>query len=120
MSKKETILERIKIAYDAIDDKQGEEITVIDIQGISVLADYFIIAHGNNTNHIQALIDNVDEKLSKAGYQAKSIEGTKNGGWILMDYTDFIIHIFGKQERLFYDLERIWLDGREVVDMKTV
>ena len=103
-----------KLAYDALDDKQGMDIKVLDIHDVSVLADYFIIAHGNNQNHVQALIDSVDEALSKNGYPIKSVEGYQTGSWILMDAERVIIHVFHKDARLFYDLERIWSDGRTI------
>jgi ribosome-associated protein len=106
--------EMVKIAYEALEDKKGEDIRVIEIKDISVLADYMIIANGTNTSQTQALMDSVDEKLSKAGVMNKRIEGTKNSTWILMDYGDVIVHIFSKEDRLFYDLERIWRDGRTI------
>ena len=99
-------------AIAALEDKKGEDITVIDISGVSVLADYFIIANGTNHNQVQALIDSVGEKLAKMGYEPKNIEGYQTGNWILMDYNDIIVHVFDKQNRLFYDLERIWRDGK--------
>ena len=101
-----------KLAYRALDDKQGMDIKILDIHDISVLADYFIIAHGNNANHVQALIDAVDDELSKNGYPVKSVEGYQSGTWILMDCERVIVHVFHKDARLFYDLERIWSDGR--------
>ena len=106
-------LDYVKIAYEALNDKKAEDIRVLDIQGVSVIADYFIIANGNNANQLQALIDNVEEKLAKAGLHPKQTEGV-NTNWILMDYNDFIVHIFSKEDRLFYDLERIWSDGKEI------
>ncbi|NDL67925.1 ribosome silencing factor [Anaerotalea alkaliphila] len=117
MSQNLSTLEKLKIASDAIKDKKGEDVRILDIRGLSVLADYFIIAHGNNVNHVQAMVDAVDEKLSKAGVEPKNVEGAKSGGWTLMDYTDFIVHVFGKQERMFYDLEKLWTDGKEVIDL---
>ena len=87
---------------------------MIDISKISVLADYFIIAGGNNIRQIQSIADNVEEKLGKAGVAPKSMEGYNTSNWILMDYRDIIIHIFNQEERLFYDLERIWADGTTV------
>ena len=97
-------LNMVKIAYDALDDKLAEDIKIIDIRSISVLADYFIIADGNN----------VQEELFKAGYEMKQMEGYREGNWILLDFGDIIIHIFDKENRLFYDLERIWKDGHHV------
>lgn len=101
-----------KIAYDALDEKKGYDIKVIDISEITMIADYFLIASGDNGNQIQALINNVEEQMHKAGYAAKRIEGNKNSTWVLMDFGDIIVHIFDKEDRLFYDLERIWADGK--------
>lgn len=106
-----------KIAFDALEDKKGVNIKVIDISSISILADYFIIAGGTNENQVKALADNVEEKLAKVDLMPKQIEGYDNANWILMDYQDVIIHIFNEQDRLFFDLERIWSDG-QLVDAK--
>ena len=110
----EEALKMLKIAYDALDDKQAQDIKILDIRDITVLADYFIIAHGNNKNHIQALIDQTEEKLFINGYTPKQVEGYQSASWILLDYGNIIIHIFNKEDRFFYDLERIWSDGKEV------
>ena len=107
------IKEKVKLAFGALEDKKGGDIRMIDISGVSVIADYFIIASGDNINQVQAMTDNVEEVLGRAGYYAK-IEGYRGGGWILMDYGDLVVHVFSKEDRLFYDLERIWRDGREV------
>lgn len=109
-----TSKEIAKIAYHAIDDKKGIDISVIDISEVSILADYFIIAGGNNINQIKAIADNVMEELGKSGLHAKNVEGYSNANWILMDYNDVIIHIFNQDDRLFYDLERIWRDGKDI------
>ena len=106
-----------KIAFDALEDKKGVNIKVIDISNISILADYFIIAGGTNENQVKALADNVEEKLAEADTMPRQIEGYDNANWILMDYQDVIIHIFNEQDRLFFDLERIWSDG-QLVDVK--
>lgn len=110
--------EMVKLAYQALSDKKGEDIKIIDIQAVSVLADYFIIADGSNPSQVQAMADNVEEVLEKAGCEKKQIEGYQNANWILMDYKDVIIHILCKEDRLFYDLERIWRDGRTFIDVK--
>ncbi len=103
-----------RIAYKALEDKKGEDIKIIDISNVSVLADYFIIANGTNKNQVQALVDNVQEELDKVGVQVKQVEGYRMGNWILLDYGDIIIHVFSKEDRLFYDLERIWRDGKDI------
>ena len=107
--------EIVKIAYDALEEKLGEDIEIIKIDEISVIADYLIIASGRNQNQLNAMIDFVDEKLTMAGYNSKRIEGNKKSSWVLMDYGDVIVHVFSKEDRLFYDLERIWKDGRAVM-----
>ena len=101
-----------KLAVEALEDKKGEDIRVIDIREVSVLADYFLIASGSNGNQVQAMADNVEEELGKAGYPCKQVEGYQSANWILMDYGDIIVHVFDKEDRLFYDLERIWRDGK--------
>lgn len=102
------------LAVEALEDKKAEDIAIIDISEVSVIADYFIIAGGNNKSQIQALSDVVDEKLGRAGLPLKQIEGYNNANWILLDFGDIIVHIFDKENRLFYDLERIWCDGKKI------
>ncbi len=104
--------EMTKIVIDALADKKAVDVRVIDISNVTVMADYFIIAHGTNKNQVQAMIDNVEEKMGKAGYVPRQIEGYQNANWILMDYGDIIVHVFDQENRLFYDLERIWKDGK--------
>lgn len=106
--------EMAKIACMALADKKGEDIRVIDISQVSVLADYFIIANGSNESQVRALVDNVEEELAKRGYHAKQREGYGLGNWVLLDFADVIVHIFDKENRLFYDLERIWSDGKQM------
>lgn len=104
----------VKKAYDALSDKKGEDIKVIEIGKLSTVADYFIIANGSNAPHVESLVDNVEEELLKENIHAERIEGVKSSGWILMDYNDVVVHVFSKEDRLFYDLERIWRDGKEI------
>ncbi|MGN0369784.1 MAG: ribosome silencing factor [Butyrivibrio sp.] len=104
----------VKELYAAIEDKKGENIRIIDISGVSVIADYFIIANGNNVNQVQAIADSVDEIMVKNNLPAGRIEGYNSANWILMDYGNVIVHIFSKEDRLFYDLERIWRDGKNI------
>ncbi len=106
--------EMTKLAIRALEDKKAQDIKVIDISEISTVADYFIIASGKNRSQIQAMCDNVDETMEKAGVFKKQTEGYQTANWILMDYGDIIVHIFDKENRLFYDLERIWRDGKEI------
>ena len=107
-------MEMARLAIEALEDKKAEDIRVIDISDVSVIADYFLIAGGSNRSQIQALCDNVEEKLGKAGYFCRQKEGYDTANWILMDFGVVIVHIFDKENRLLYDLERIWRDGRQV------
>lgn len=109
-----TSKELAKLAVKALDDKKGEDISIIDISEVSVVADYFIIAGGSNRSQIQAMADNVDEIIGKNGGSLRQMEGYESGNWVLLDFTDVIVHIFDKENRLFYDLERIWRDGKIV------
>ncbi len=106
--------EMARIAVAALEEKKAKDVRIIDISNVTVLADYFLIASGSNRNQVQAMADNAQEALYKAGFQAKQVEGYQTANWILMDYRDIIIHIFDEENRLFYDLERIWRDGKEV------
>ena len=107
-------LEMVRLACKTLNEKKALDIKVIDIHEVSVIADYFVIASGGNLNQVQAMVDNVEEQLGRAGYEPKQVEGTRGSNWILMDYGDLIIHVFDEENRLFYDLERIWRDGKEV------
>ena len=108
-----TSKEMAKIAYAALEEKKANDIKIIDISNVSVLADYFIIASGSNRNQVQAMVDSVQEDLYKqAGVEAKQSEGYQSANWILLDYADIIVHVFDEENRLFYDLERIWRDGK--------
>lgn len=107
-------IEMVKAAYEALSDKKGEDISIIDIRKVSVMADYFIIASGMNVNQVQAMVDNVEEELGKRGFICKQMEGYQTANWILMDYGDIIVHVFDRENRLFYDLERIWRDGKTI------
>ena len=113
------LLEVVKKAVTALEDKKAEDITVIDIGEVSSIADYFIIANGSNANQLAAMQDAVDEAFYKSGYHAKQIEGNRNSTWILIDYNEVIVHLFSKEDRLFYDLERIWKDGK-VLDLSEI
>ena len=103
-----------RTAWHALDEKKGEDIRVINISQVSVIADYFIIANGSSNSQVNALVDNVEEKMHEAGFTLKQREGYGAGTWVLLDYGDVIIHVFDRENRSFYNLERIWSDGMEV------
>ena len=106
------LTEEEKECMKLLDEKLAEDIVVIDMSIDSPICDYFVIASASNQNQVQAMVDNVDETLGRAGFEAKQIEGTRNSSWVLMDYGDMIVHVFDEENRLFYDLERIWRDGK--------
>ena len=111
-------MERAKLivtkAYQALSDKKGEDIKVIEIGKISTVADYFVIANGSNAPHVESLVDSVEEELGKHGFDARQKEGHGLGNWVLLDFGQVVVHVFDKENRHFYDLERIWRDGNLV------
>lgn len=110
-----TSKELVKTAVAALEDKKAFDIEIIDISHISVLADYFIIANGSNRTQVQAMVDNVQEMVEKTGEVTPArLEGYQTANWILMDYRDVVIHIFDQESRDFYDLARIWRDGKQI------
>ena len=114
------IREMAKIAYDALDDKKGVDITVLDISEISTMADYFIIASAGNNILVKAIADNIEDKLAEAGIFVTHKEGYAEGRWILLDYGNCVAHIFIEEEREFYNLEQLWADApsEEFVESK--
>ena len=102
----------VQIACKAIDDKKGIDIKVLNIEGLSPMADYFVIASATNVNQVQAISNEIDALLSKENIHFKQIEGYDTANWILMDYGDFIVHIFTTESREYYNLERIWRDAK--------
>lgn len=110
--------EMARVAFGALEDKKGEDTCVIDISHVSVLADYFVISNGNSDSQVRALVDNVEEKMHKAGFTQKQGEGRNSVSWVLLDYGDIIVHVFDRENREFYNLERIWSDGRRFDDLK--
>ena len=109
-----TSLETALLAVKAMDSKKGIDIQVIEISDISVLADYMVIATGSSSTHVKALADEVEYQLEKAGISVSHIEGYRSNTWILLDYIDVIVNVFDNEAREFYDLDRMWQDGKPV------
>lgn len=105
--------EMANIIYQALSEKKGEDIRVINISNISTVSDYFIITHGNSDSQVNALVENVEEKMDQAGFSMKQREGNHHCSWVLLDYGDVVLHVFDKENRGFYALEKIWHDGIE-------
>ena len=109
-----TIEEKVKVINCSLEEKKGLDIKIIDISKISVLADYLVIAGGTNKNQVQAMVDSVEKELAKDNVYTNHIEGYSNANWILLDFGDIIVHVFNQEDRLFYDLERLWKDGKSI------
>ena len=105
-----TVIEKAGIAIKALDDKKGNDIAAYKTDGITTLCDYMIFASATSNTHARALCDTVEEKLSQQGIKPHHIEGRATG-WYLMDYTDFIVHIFTPDLKEYYELEKLWSDG---------
>jgi ribosome-associated protein len=101
-------------AVRAAEEKQARNIRVLDLREVTSFADYFVIASGANSRQIQAIADEIHQRLKKLGEMPNSMEGYDNADWILMDYGDYLIHIFSEKARLYYDLERLWRDAKTV------
>lgn len=108
-------LQTAKLAAKALDSKKGLDIKIIKIRDISSIADYFVIATGTSNTHVKALADETEYQLDNAGISVSSVEGQRNDTWILLDYIDVIVHVFSEDAREYYNLERLWEDGEEVV-----
>jgi ribosome-associated protein len=104
-----------RLAVEVASDKKATDIVLLDIQGVSVIADYFVICTGANPRQIRAIASAIDEKLSEHGLPTLHREGIADTGWLLLDYGDVIVHIFSPKERDYYRLERLWSKAKTVV-----
>lgn len=108
---KRSLPKGVKIAVRASRGKKGEDITVLDLSGISSFTDVFIIMHGNSSRQNLAIYESIEQELKTANIRPLSKEGVKNAEWILLDYGYFIVHIFSKEAREYYRLEKMWTDA---------
>lgn len=99
-------------ANEILEDKKARDIEIIEISHVSTLADYFIICSGTSTIHNRTIADELDEKMGEAGFNLLHKEGYESARWILLDFGEVVIHIFHEEDRSFYNLERLWADGR--------
>ncbi len=114
MNSKETAV----FAANVLNEKKAKEITLIDVEGLTSVADYFLLATATSSTHVRALAEEVEDKLSEKGIEPSHIEGRATD-WILLDYGDTVIHIFGRQSRDFYSLDRMWQDGK-IIDLNSI
>lgn len=110
---------KIKTIVKAIDSKRGEDIKAIRISDLTIISDYFIIANGNSSTQVKAIADEVEFKMKEAGVSPIRIEGYQSANWIVLDFSDVVVHIFYKETRAFYNLERLWNDG-ETIDIDSL
>ncbi|GGE14201.1 ribosomal silencing factor RsfS [Marinithermofilum abyssi] len=108
------LVEIAQLAATAAEEKKAQRIAILDIRGLSVFADYFVICSGNSQTQVQAIVQAIKEKMQKSAVPVKGIEGLADARWVLMDLGDVVVHVFHKDERDFYDLERLWGDASQV------
>jgi ribosome-associated protein len=106
--------EALKIAVKAVEDKKGIDIIALDISAVATFADYFLLCSGDSARQIQAIVDEVEQKMAAEGYRPAHVEGYANAEWVLMDYHDLVVHVFSKKARAYYDLERLWRDAKSL------
>ncbi len=102
------------IAVDAASDKKAQDILLLDVRGVTSFTDYFVICSGTSERQLRAVADGIDEALAARGVEPYKREGTPADGWVLLDYSDVVVHIFSPEQRSFYGLERLWERGRVV------
>src|SRR5580693_65916 len=113
--KKNDLKRQVAEAISACQDKKADEITILELEkGSGAFTDYFVVCNGSNPRQVQAIADEVEERLEKAGQRPTHIEGYKQAEWVLLDYVDFVVHVFSEKARKFYDLERLWKSAKRL------
>ena len=105
---------RIETIVKAADDKKAFDISVLDLNGLSSVADYFVILSAGSSRQAISISENIEDEMSKGEYEPLNKEGYNTGSWVLLDYGDILVHVFNKDEREFYDLERLWIDAKNI------
>src|SRR5512135_2467895 len=106
--------EELRLALAALEDKKAFDIVLLDISKVASFASYFLMCSGDSSRQIQAIADEVEKKLKENGIRPNHVEGYRHAEWILMDYVDLVVHVFSKSARAYYDLERLWRDGKRL------
>jgi ribosome-associated protein len=113
--KKDGLREQVAAAVAACEEKKADRLSVLELEKSSgAFTDYFVICSGSNPRQIQAISDEVEERLSGVGLKPKSVEGYKQAEWVLLDYVDFVVHVFSEKARAYYDLERLWKSAKNL------
>ncbi|SFX53988.1 ribosome-associated protein [Thermoactinomyces sp. DSM 45891] len=108
------LLHLAQLAATVAEDKKAHSVTILDIRGLSVFADYFVVCHGNSQTQVQAIVTGIKEKMNEEGIQIRGVEGFQDARWVLVDLGDVVVHVFHRDERDFYDLERLWGDAPKI------
>jgi len=104
----------LQVAVSAAEERRASDIVVLDLRGLSMVTDYFIVCSGSSDTNVKAIADSVEAKLKEAGQRPFGIEGRQEGSWVLMDYVDFVIHVFQIEKRMAFALEDLWKDAKRV------
>ena len=104
----------LNVVMKAVEDKKGQDAVVLDLKGISLVADYFVICHGNSETQVQAIAGEIKEKAAENGFYLRGIEGMDSARWVLLDFGDVVVHVFHRDEREYYNIERLWSDAKVV------
>jgi ribosome-associated protein len=113
--KKTEIKKQVAAAIQACLEKKAEELSILEMEkGSGAFTDYFVLCSGTNPRQVQAIADEVETRLKKVGIRPNQIEGYKQAEWVLLDYVDFVVHVFSEKARKFYDLERLWKSARRM------
>ena len=107
-------IDAARIAKDALEDKKAEDVKILDIRGLSSVADFFVVGSGNNINQLKAMADYVEEKLYEKGLRLHHSEGYQSASWVLLDFNGLVLHLFIKDQREFYGLARVWADAESI------
>lgn len=106
--------ETMSLMMRVIDEKKGKDPVALNLQGISLIADYFVICHGNSETQVKAIADEIKDKAEQHGLEIKRIEGLDTARWVLIDLGDVVVHVFHREEREYYNLERLWSDAKVI------
>ncbi len=113
--KKNDLKQQVAAAVAACEEKKADQLSVLELEKNSgAFTDYFVICSASNPRQLQAISDGVEERLQKLGFRPKSVEGYKQAEWVLLDYVDFVVHVFSEKARGFYDLERLWKSAKKL------
>lgn len=104
----------LRLALAAVEDKKAFDVVLLDISRVASFASYFLMCSGDSSRQIQAIADEVEKKLKESGIRPNHIEGYRHAEWVLMDYVDLVVHVFSRSARAYYDLERLWRDGKRL------